>query len=227
MAILSFRDLFRGDLITSGTTSTVGDIVLALVVSLLISLFIYYVYKKTYSGVLYSRSFNISLIVTSLVVTGIIIGISTNLVLSLGMVGALSIVRFRTAIKDPRDVTFLFWAISTGIINGAQFYKLAIISSLFIGAVLLIFSKKLVINNPYVIILRYPKTIGEKALDDILKRFCSRHKLRNVTLSDSGNERIIEAKIKNKQESAFLDELKKVEGVKKVMMFSYTGELTE
>ena len=109
-----------------GITLTAADIIISLTITFLTALFIYLIYKKTYSGVLYSHDFNITLIIVSMVVAVIMIGISRNLALSLGLIGALSIVRFRNAVKDPKDVTFLFWAISVGIVNGVQFYKLSI-----------------------------------------------------------------------------------------------------
>lgn len=227
MTILRFRDIFQPDTLTLGTAATTGDMILSLVITLILAIFIFFIYKKTYSGVLYSRSFNISLIITSLVVTGIMISIGSNLALSLGMVGALSIVRFRTAVKDPKDVTFLFWAISIGIMNGAFFYKLSIIASIFIGITLLIFAKKFVISDPYVIILKYQGKIEEKTLMAILKKHCSKYKLKNVVFSDTGNERIIEVKIKARQEENLLQELKNIKGIEKAMMFSHTGELTE
>jgi len=108
------------------------DILISLAITFTVSMFIFFVYKQTYSGVLYSKNFNITIVMTSLIVNMIMIGISGNIVLSLGMVGALSIVRFRTAVKDPKDTAFLFWAITVGIVNGVAFYELTLISSLFI-----------------------------------------------------------------------------------------------
>ena len=120
----SIRDLFKSSVISSAEVSTlaVSDIVVNLTVTLLLSLFIFYVYRKFFMGVLYTLSFNVSLVMVSLVTSLIIMTISSNLILSLGMVGALSIVRFRTAVKDAIDIGFMFWAIAVGIANGAGFF---------------------------------------------------------------------------------------------------------
>ena len=114
-----------------GTNITIGAMALNLMVSFLLAGFIYLIYKKTYSGVMYNKNFSITLIMTALIVTGIMMTITGNLALSLGMVGALSIIRFRTAIKDPKDVTFLFWAVSIGIMNGVAFFQLSITLTIF------------------------------------------------------------------------------------------------
>ena len=157
----------------------------------------------------------------------IMIAIGGNLALALGMVGALSIIRFRTPVKDPKDLSFLFWAITAGIVNGIRFYKLSIISSLMIGAAIFILSKKLVISRPYVLILK-SSNIDPKKLNSILKKHCNKFDVRNTTMEDSGNvERTIEVKIKEEHTDKLLKELKQIKGVKKVMIFSHTGELSE
>lgn len=218
------------ELITSklqfGTTLTSGEIILSLSITFLTALFIYYIYKKTYSGVLYSREFNITLIVLSLVVSVIMIGISRNLALSLGLIGALSIVRFRNAVKDSKDVTFLFWSISVGIVNGVQFYKLSIISSLFIGLILIVLSKKIVIREPYIVILKY-ETLDEDSLISVLKKHCQKYKMRSTTLVNNSGERTIEVRVKRSHEQQLITDLKNLKGVQQVMMFSYTGKLSD
>ncbi len=208
------------------TTLTIGDILISLLITFLIALFIYHIYKKTYSGVLYSQEFNVTLVVVSLVVSVIMIGISRNLALSLGLIGALSIVRFRNAVKDPRDVAFLFWAISVGIVNGVQFYKLAIVSSAFIGIVLLVFSRRMVFREPYMIILK-SSTIDEKALHSIMEKHCQKYKLRSTSWSADANERSIEARIKPGQEQELAAALKKLKGVQQTLLFSHTGRLSD
>lgn len=225
MAVLNFKDLFSGSL-GIGPQMTTGSIIMALVITFMISMFIYYIYTKTYSGVLYSKNFNISLIVTSMVAAVIMMGISWNLALSLGMVGALSIVRFRTAIKDPKDVTFLFWAIASGIICGVGVYKLAIISSLFIGIILLLFSKRFIVHQPYILMLKFSE-LDNALLESTLRKHCARYQTRNTTLADKMSEMTIELKIKKDEESALLKELKSLKGVHESMLFTNTGELTE
>lgn len=225
--VLTFRDIFSSNLGTFGTPLTVADIVIALLLSFVTGLYIFYIYKKTYSGVLYSRNFNVALIMGTMVASVIMMAIGGNLALSLGMVGALSIIRFRTPVKDSKDLTFLFWAISAGIVNGIRFYKLSVISSLIIGAVLVILSKRVAISRPYVLILKY-SSIDDSKLINVLKKHCSNFEIRNTTLDESGTgEKAIEVNVKDKDTSSFLTDLKGIKGVKKVMLFSHTGELSE
>ena len=132
---------FSLDKLMIESTQSVIQIFLSLCITFIIAMFIYWVYKKTYNGVLYSKNFNMTLVMTALIVNALMIGISGNLVLSLGLVGALSIVRFRTAVKDPKDTAFIFWAISVGVINGVGFFELSIMVTLFISLVLFVLSR--------------------------------------------------------------------------------------
>ena len=165
---INFSEIFKtSDLGTFGTPLTTADIISSILFSLATGLFIFYIYKKTYSGVLYSKNFNITLIMGGMVGSVIMMAIGGNLALSLGMVGALSIIRFRTPVKDPKDLAFLFWAITMGVVNGIRFYKLSIISTLMIGIAMLVLSKKLIISKPYVIILKYANA-DEKEIESAL-----------------------------------------------------------
>ena len=224
--VLTFRDIFASSLSTFGTPLTVADIIIALVFSFVTGWFIFYIYKKTYSGILYSKNFNVALIMATMVAAVVMMAIGGNLALSLGMVGALSIIRFRAPVKDPKDLTFLFWAITAGIVNGIQFYKLSVVSSLMIGAVLVIISKKLVIGKPYVIILKYSNTDQNK-VNSVLGKYCSKFEVKNTSIEDSVAEKTIEVKLKDKDLDSLLNGLKEVKGVKKVMIFHHTGELSE
>ena len=156
----SFKDLINDGLINTDMLNTlsVSSILFSLFLTFIVALFIHYVYKRTFHGVLYTKSFNDSLILISLVTTMVIMTISTNLILSLGMVGALSIVRFRTAVKDAMDIVFLFWAIGVGIANGAGIFTISIVGSLFLGGVMLIMHKNRTQNkDPYLLIVKYSK----------------------------------------------------------------------
>ena len=226
MELAKYGDIFGIESAKLGGTVTIPEIFVGLLMSLVLAMLVYYVYKKTYSGVLYSKNFNITLVFTSMIVTVIMMAISGNLALSLGLIGALSIIRFRTAIKDPKDVTFLFWAVSIGLVNGVHLYRLSIISSLFIGTCLILFSKKMSINHPYLISLRFTK-LDERKVELICKRYCSKYYVRNRTLSDDIGDFTVEVLVKKKNQNMLLKELKKLEGVKKVMMFSHTGELSD
>ena len=225
---ITFGDIFASSVLgTFGTPLTTADIVTSILFSFVTGFFIFFIYKKTYSGILYSRNFNITLIMGTMIGSVVMMAIGGNLALALGMVGALSIIRFRTPVKDPKDLVFLFWAITAGIVNGIRFYKLSVISSLMIGAVLLVLSKKLVISKPYVLILRH-SSIDDKKLGSVLKKHCNKFDIRNTAIDDSGlTEQTIEMTIKEKHTDQLLNELKEVKGVKKVMIFSHTGELSE
>ena len=140
------------------------EILINLGVSFVVGLFIFYVYKKTFQGVLYQRSFNVSLVTIAMVITLIIMTISGNLILSLGMVGALSIVRFRTPIKDPVDLVFIFWAITVGIANGVEYFNISIIGSVVLTIVLLIMTRKSEEEQPFLLVLQIPTNVDSKPI---------------------------------------------------------------
>ena len=222
-----FSDLLTQQAYGMGASITIGAIVLNLLASFLLGAFIYWIYRKTYSGVMYNRNFAFSIIMTALITTGIMMTITGNLALSLGMVGALSIIRFRTAIKDPKDVTFLFWAVSIGIMNGVSYFQLSIVLTAFMGILMYAMGKKMpALAQPYVMMLKY-KELDEEKLEALLERRCSRFRTRNTSLSDEGGEKTLEVRAKKGQESLLLKEAKALHGVKKAMMFSHEGELTE
>jgi len=226
MKTFTVKDLLQSSNFDFGTSITVGDIIFSLILTFLLALFIFYIYKKTYAGVLYSRDFNVTLIIVSLVVSAIMMGISSNLALSLGMIGALSIVRFRTAVKDPKDITFLFWSISVGLINGVQFYKLSIVASLFIGGILLFLSKKFVIQPQHVLVLR-GTNLEIVAIGNALKKNCLKYNVSSTTIDEDIEEKVIQVKIKKGKKSELLNELKKIHQIKTMNLFSYSGELSE
>lgn len=139
---MTFQDIFKSDFLENINSIPMFDMVLALALAFLLGLFIFFIYKSSYSGVMYSDSFGVTLVALSLITTLLILTVVSNVVLSLGMVGALSIVRFRTAIKEPMDIAFLFWSIAVGIVLAAGLIPLAVFGSIFIGAVLYVFSKE-------------------------------------------------------------------------------------
>ena len=150
---MSFSDVFKSSFLANINSFSTLDVLLALGLSFVIGLFIFIIYKKTYSGVMYSDSFGVSLIAMSMVTSLVIIAVTSNVVLSLGMVGALSIVRFRTAIKEPMDIAFLFWSIAVGIVLGAGFIPLAIIGSVIIGIIIVVFSTRKIGDTPYILVI--------------------------------------------------------------------------
>ena len=201
-------------------------ILINLVVAFALVMFIYFIYRVTFSGVLYSKNFNITLVLVSMVTTAAVIVISSNIVLALGMVGALSIVRFRMAVKDPKDVGFLFWAITNGIICGISAYSLAVISSLFIGLVVFLLSKKIRIFEPYLLIMD-SKDIKTEDIENILKKYTILYKLRSKILDKGKSQLIIEIKIKKDKIQNLLDRLKGLKDITFVKLVSYEGDLEE
>ena len=151
---MTFKDIFKSSFLENVTAVSILDIVIALVLAFCLGLFIFYIYKKTYSGVLYSSSFGVTLVALTMITTLVILAVTSNVVLSLGMVGALSIVRFRTAIKEPLDIAFLFWAIADGIVLAAGMIPLAVFGSVLIGVVILVFANHRDMSNPYIVVLR-------------------------------------------------------------------------
>jgi len=199
---------------------TIDRVLLSLIISFIVALFIFYMYRKCFSGVIYTRHFNISLVLVSLVVTLVILPISSSLALSLGMVGALSIVRFRTAIKDPIDVIFMFWAIAVGIISGAGLYMVALVGSPIIGLFLFVLSRaNLRTNDPYLLVINYT-TDAEEAVQKALPE----NKLRSRTVTSAGVELMLEVRMKSKDASK-VDELLKIKGVKNAALVSYNADV--
>ncbi|MDD3818296.1 MAG: DUF4956 domain-containing protein [Actinomycetota bacterium] len=201
-------------------------IIINLTFALIIVLFIYFIYKITFSGVLYSKNFNITLILVSLITASAVIVISSNLVLSLGMVGALSIVRFRMAVKDPKDVGFLFWAITNGIICGAGAYNLAVVSAVFIGLVVFILSKKVKFVEPYLLIID-SKELDMEKIEDILKKNTMLYKVRSKIIEKDKSQFIVEIKIKKDKIQDLLKVIKELNDLTSVKLVSYEGDLEE
>jgi uncharacterized membrane protein YhiD involved in acid resistance len=177
-------------------------------------------YRKTFSGVLYTRNFNVGLVLTGLVVNLVVLPISSNIALSLGMVGALSIVRFRTAIKDPSDIVFTFWAIAVGIINGAGLYMIAIVGTPVIAVFLFVLSRaNFRSNDPYLLVVNY-----SSEAEEAVQKAVPKHKLRSRTVNPSGVELILEVRMKAK-EAPQVDELMKIKGVSNAALVSYNADV--
>ena len=195
-------------------------VLLSLIVTFGITLFIFFMYRKTFSGVLYTRNFNVGLVLTGLVVNLVVLPISSNIALSLGMVGALSIVRFRTAIKDPADIVFTFWAIAVGIISGAGLYMIAIVGSPVIGIFMFVLSRaNFRSSDPYLLVVNYSSEAEEAVQEAIPK-----HKLRSRTVNPAGVELILEVRMKAK-EAPQMDELLKIKGVSNAALVSYNADI--
>lgn len=221
---INFNDIFKSSFLERSVTSfSPLDVLLAIGVAFLIGLFIYSVYRKVYSGVMFSRSFSVSLIAMSMMTALVILGVTSNVVLSLGMVGALSIVRFRTAVKDPMDIVFLFWSIGAGILSGAGLFPIAILGSLAIGLVLVLFIRRAKYDNPYVLVIKLRDEAAEAAVHKALGLSVRRFLVKSKTVSASGMELAIDVRLKGPA-TGFVNELAAIDGVTGASLVSYDGE---
>jgi uncharacterized membrane protein YhiD involved in acid resistance len=222
---MTFTDVFQSSFLEKTTEFSIIDIGLAMLVSFALGLFIFLVYKKTFAGVMYSASFGISIMAMSLITTLIILAVTSNIILSLGMVGALSIVRFRTAVKEPLDIAFLFWSISAGIVTGAGLIPLAVFGSLFIGIVLLVFVNKKSADTPYIILLHLEDDQAENDAIAMIKSQTKKTLVKSKTVSKSGIELTIEVRLLD-MSTKIMNELLTIGGVSNATLVSYNGEYT-
>lgn len=219
----TFGDIFKSSYTDNITSFSVVDTIIALALAFAIGIFIYFVYKKTFNGVMYSSSFGVSLIAMTLITTFVILAVTSNVVLSLGMVGALSIVRFRAAIKEPLDITFLFWSIAVGIVIGAGMLPLAVIGSILIGVILILFVNKKTSDNPYILVMKCENDGDEKHALDQVKNAVKKHVVKSKTVSANGIELTLEVRLKE-MTSEFVNELTKITGVESAVLVSYNGD---
>ncbi len=220
---MNFSDVFKSSFLNSVTEFSVLDTLLGLVAALVIGLFIFVVYKKTLTGVMYSNGFACTLIGLSLVTTLVIMAVTSNVVLSLGMVGALSIVRFRTAIKEPMEIVFLFWALAVGIVVGAGMIPLAIIGSAIIGVILILFANRKIRNHPYILILNCRDEKAEEAVLEELDRSVEHYIVKSKTIRGIGMEMTYELRTKDAT-TAFVNRIHEMDGVESATLVSYNGE---
>lgn len=221
---MDLNDIFNTDFLSQiGGDLTVPQIVISLAVSFGLGLFIFFIYKRSFSGVMYSKTFNIALIALAMVSATMILGVSSNVVLSLGMLGALSIVRFRTAIKDPIDVVYMFWAIAMGILTGAGLYLLAAISCGLIGIVLVLFSRFNTRNQPYLLVIGFSGDDTENALFAALGEHVGTYRVKSRIKTPSNFELTVEIRARG-DKTRVVSVLDALPGVTSVAMVSYDGE---
>lgn len=223
----TFNDIFKSSFLENTSSFSIIDSLIGIIVAFAVGLFIYMVYKKTFSGVLYSHSFNISLIIMTMATALIIMGISTNIILSLGMVGALSIVRFRTPIKDPMDLVYLFWAVASGILCGAGLIPLAIIGALAIGLVLIFYVNRLTVENPYLLIVKYTNEGIEKNIEEIVSKQAEKYTVKSKSVMGQDLIEITyEVRLKKEKDAQFINSNKRLDSVNSTVMLSYDGNFT-
>lgn len=221
--IMSKKELLKY-LIENNAGISVTQILISMCITVLLSMFIYWVYKKTYSGVMYSKNFNITIMLISTVTSMVMMIIGSNLALSLGMVGALSIIRFRSAIKDPKDIGFLFWGIGIGLSTGTGIYIIGIIGSIFIAFLLFIFDRGIYNDNCYLLIVK-GNDINFNKIESIIKEHTSKFNLKMKNSTDIFTEATYEIKLKRNEDNEILKELKTIENIININIVSYNGEI--
>lgn len=220
---MTFSDIFKSSFLENISSVSILDMVLALVLAFGLGIFIFLIYKKTYTGVMYSSSFGVTLIALTMITTTVILAVTSNVVLSLGMVGALSIVRFRTAIKEPLDIAFLFWAIAAGIVLAAGMIPLAVIGSVIIGLILLVFVNRKSHSNPYIVVLQCVNHESERAAKEYLEKMTQRCTVKSKTAQKGSIELNLEIRLKD-DNTDFINILSEMNGVTSAVLVSFNGE---
>ena len=219
---MSFSDIFKSSFLENVTAVSLPDMLIALALSFGVGLFIFLIYKKTYQGVMYSSGFGVALLALTMITT-LVIAVTSNVVLSLGMVGALSIVRFRTAIKEPLDLAFLFWSIAAGIVLAAGFIPLAVIGSAIIGVILLLFVNRKSHVNPYILVLQCADSATEATAKAYLETKTQRCVLKSKAVQAGNIELNLELRLKS-DNTDFINELSAMDGVTSAALVSYNGD---
>ena len=219
----TFSDIFKSNFLENITSVSILDMLISIVLAFGIGVFVFLVYKKTYSGVMYSASFGTTLIALTMITTVVILAVTSNVVLSLGMVGALSIVRFRTAIKEPLEIAFLFWSIAVGIVLAAGMIPLAVVGSVVIGVILLIFVNRKSHSNPYIVVLRCNGHDSETKAKAFLNGKTERCIIKSKTAQKGMVEVNMEIRLKD-DNTDFVNELAAMEGIQSAVLVSYNGE---
>ena len=220
---MNFNDIFKSSFLENVSSVSLLDMGIALALAFCLGLFIFMVYKKTFNGVMYSNSFGVTLIALTMITTVVILAVTSNVVLSLGMVGALSIVRFRTAIKEPLDIAFLFWSIAVGIVLAAGMIPLAVIGSVIIGVILLVFVNKKSHVHPYILVLECSDQESENKAKEFIKPYVERSVVKSKTASPGKVELNLEVRLKE-DNTNFVTPLSRVQGVRSAVLVSYNGD---
>ena len=220
---MTFQDIFKSSFLENVTSVSLLDMSLALVLAFGLGLFIFLVYKKTFTGVMYSSGFGVTLVALTMITTMVILAVTSNVVLSLGMVGALSIVRFRTAIKEPLDIAFLFWSIAVGIVLAAGMIPLAVFGSVFIGGVLLVFVNRKSRCDPYIAVLQCDGRESETRAADFLRQNTRRCVVKSKTVQKDAVELNLEIRLKDGN-TGFINALADLPGVRSAVLVSYNGD---
>lgn len=220
---MTFNDIFKSSFLESVSSFSVADTIIGLLFSLVVGLFIFVIYKKTLTGVMYSTGFALTLVGMAMVTTLVIMAVTSNVVLSLGMVGALSIVRFRAAIKEPMEIVFLFWSLATGIVIGAGMIPLAVIGSVIIGGVLLVLANRKSHDKLYMLVIRCTDPASEAAAMAIADKLHDKPRVKAKTVTKDGVEITAEVRLRDGS-TDFVGEISALDGVESAALVSYNGE---
>ena len=220
---MTFNDIFKSSFLDNVTSVSVLDMVLTMVLAFALGMFIFLIYKKTYTGVMYSSSFGVTLVALTMITSLVILAVTSNVVLSLGMVGALSIVRFRTAIKEPLDIAFLFWAIAVGIVLAAGLIPLAVFGSVVIGFILLVFANRKDSSNPYIVVLNCADHASETKALEYLQSNTKKCIVKSKTARQGNVEVNMEVRLKD-DNTDFINTLSEIADVSSAVLVSYNGD---
>ena len=220
---MSFNDIFKSSFLENVTAVSLLDMALAMVLAFGLGMFIFFVYKKTFAGVMYSAGFGVTLVALTMITTLVILAVTSNVVLSLGMVGALSIVRFRTAIKEPLDIAFLFWAIAAGIVLAAGMIPLAVFGSVLIGVILLIFANRSDTTKPYIVVLTCDGPASEEAAMAVVRENTKRCVVKSKSVQRGLAELNLEVRLIG-GDTDFINTLAELKGVQSAVLVSYNGD---
>ena len=219
----TFSDIFKSSFLDNVASVSLVDMLVTMALAFGMGVFIFFVYRKTYAGVMYSASFGATLVALTMITSMTILAVTSNVVLSLGMVGALSIVRFRTAIKEPMDIAFLFWSIAVGIVLAAGMIPLAVFGSVVIGVVLLLFVNRKAVSNPYIAVVGCRDGQAEERAVQFLREHVEKASIKSKTAQNGNIEFTCEVRLKG-DDTAFITALSEMEGVNSAVLVSYNGD---
>ena len=219
----TFSDIFKSSFLENVASVSLVDMLVTMALAFGMGVFIFFVYRKTYAGVMYSASFGATLVALTMITSMTILAVTSNVVLSLGMVGALSIVRFRTAIKEPMDIAFLFWSIAAGIVLAAGMIPLAVFGSVVIGVVLLFFVNRKAVSNPFIAVVSCADAEAEKRAVQFLGEHVEKASVKSKTAQSGNIEFTCEVRLKG-DDTAFITALSEMEGVNSAVLVSYNGD---
>ena len=220
---MTFSDIFKSSFLENVTSVSPFDMVLAMLLAFAVGVFIFLIYKKTYSGVMYSSSFGVTLVALTMITTFVILAVTSNVVLSLGMVGALSIVRFRTAIKEPLDIAFLFWSLAAGIVLAVGMIPLAVFGSVIIGIIIMIFANRKETVAPYIVVIHCTGSDSEKKAFEYLSGKTKKCVVKSKTARKGSIEVNAEVRLAD-ENTDFINELSELDGVESAVLVSYNGD---